>query len=56
MTNYSKTSHLPWYKNTTKIEIVELPKKITSIESCAFRDCKNLKTIKIPESVTSIGS
>lgn len=32
-----------------------VPQGITSIEGCAFLNCKNLKSITLPESLTSIG-
>lgn len=37
------------------VETVSLPNSITTIETCAFYEFKNLKEITIPDSVTTIG-
>ena len=39
----------------TKIEWAKIPDGVTAIESNAFEDCKNLKSIVIPDSVKTIG-
>ncbi len=38
------------------LERVELSKSLSKIEDSAFSECKNLKYIEIPESITEIGS
>lgn len=41
-----------WYAN---IENIEIPSKVNSLGSCAFRECVLLKDITIPNSTTEIG-
>lgn len=40
----------------TDLPSVSIPNTVTSISLCAFRGCKNLKKVIIPESVTSMGN
>ena len=44
----------PWYKNREKIKYVIIKDGVTNIGACAFYDCFNLSSIRIPNSVTSI--
>lgn len=50
-------------ENTTLIKYIDdgmthisIPRGITAIGDCAFRDCTNLIAINIPNSVTTIGA
>ena len=47
-------SFAPWYKNREKIKYVIIKDGVTNIGACAFYDCFNLSSIRIPNSVTSI--
>ena len=44
------------FRNNTSVKEVILPDTVTSIEICAFQDCKNLTTIKGTGNVTQIGN
>ena len=39
----------------SKIQKVEIPEGVETIEESAFKSCKNLKQIELPESITKIG-
>ena len=54
MTDYSY-SEVPWFNYKIHIRSVSLS-GISYIGNSAFRDCKGLTSITIPEGVTSIGS
>ena len=45
----------PWYSLRSSIQIVELPRGLTSIGSYAFSSCSKLTSVDIPAGVTSIG-
>ncbi len=45
----------PWYSFRESITTAVIEDGVTSIGSCAFRDCGSLTSITIPTSVTSIG-
>ena len=62
MTNYSKSSSVPWYfytdylyNGSSSITSIVIKDDVTSIGSHAFYNCSSLTSIEIPESVTSIG-
>ena len=44
------------FENCSKLESIELPSTITTIDSSVFYGCSSLKSIEIPEGVTSIGN
>lgn len=43
------------FENAT-MESISLPESLCEIESCAFFQCNNLKELRIPKNVTSIGA
>ena len=45
---------VPWESNRDTITSITISEGITSIDSYAFRHCRNLTNVTIPESVTSI--
>lgn len=63
-----KAEMTPFYFNSTQTECVItgvrdtsikeiiVPDYVVKIENAAFRDCSDLTSVAIPESVTSIGS
>ncbi|MBR6594117.1 MAG: leucine-rich repeat protein [Clostridia bacterium] len=55
MTNYTDSSHAPWYSHKSYIKIVNIANGVTSIGNYAFYCCFSLTSIAIPDSVTSIG-
>ena len=42
------------FKNCTKIESIEIPETVVTIENEAFSGCTGLKEIRVPDSVTKI--
>lgn len=48
------TESWPWPEN--KVKSVVIGEGITTIGTCAFKDCHNLTSISIPNTVTQIGS
>ena len=56
MTNYTYNNKAPWYASCASITRVSLPDGLTTIGDYAFRDLKNLTSIDIPSTVTSLGS
>lgn len=44
----------PWWHVKNKIKAVEITDGVTSISSYAFKECKNLESIKIPDSMKRI--
>ena len=56
MPNYNLSpTPSPWYSQRDKIKKVAIENGVTNIGTCAFCNCKNLVSIVIPNSVTSIG-
>lgn len=55
MTDYSKTSEIPWYSSRLQITEVIIDANITHIAERAFYGCLYLTKITIPNSVSSIG-
>ena len=56
MDNYSSGGpHAPWNDQLGSIEFVIISDGITSIGSCAFRQCYNLKKITLPDTLVHIG-
>ena len=39
----------------SKIQKVEIPEGVETIEESAFKSCKSLEQIELPESITKIG-
>ena len=39
-----------------QLTAVELPEGLTKIEDSAFENCKNLRRVALPQSVTSLGA
>ncbi len=56
MTDYSKTSEIPWYSSRLQITEVIIDVNITHIADRAFYGCLFLAKITIPNNVSSIGS
>lgn len=55
MTDYAYNSYPLWYSDRSYIKKVTFNGEVRSIGNYAFYGCSNLKTISIPDSVTSIG-
>ena len=55
MYHYYNTDQ-PWALLKDSITVVEIADKVTSISSYAFSNCKNLKKITFPATLTAIGS
>ena len=56
MTNYSSSSHAPWYIYRQQIQSVVIGEGITRIGSYAFRQCENITQVSIATTVTTIDS
>ena len=56
MSDYSKTSEIPWYSNRLSITEVIIDENITHLAARAFYGCIYLTKITIPKSVNSIGT
>ena len=56
MKGYSDSSVAPWYPKRAKILSVVVEDGVTSIGSCAFKDCLKLASVTLPEGMKSIGS
>lgn len=54
MQNYNELDCAPWKQFSNEINVVILPKDLTSIGSFAFYDCSSLKAISIPDTVKTI--
>ena len=50
----SDFNRAPWYESRSYIRKVSISEGVTRVGSYAFRDCENLSSIIIPETVTSI--
>ncbi|MBQ3008257.1 MAG: leucine-rich repeat protein, partial [Oscillospiraceae bacterium] len=55
MTDWRSSLYTPWYSYKSQIKQVVIENGVTTVGLCAFSDYYNLKTVKIPDSVTSIG-
>ena len=49
------SSNYPMFKNCSKLTIINIGDKVTTIPSYAFYGCSSLTSIMIPDGVTSIG-
>ena len=56
MTDFSRTSYVPWNLQKSKIKSVKILDGVVSIGKYAFYRCEDLVSITIPNSVTSINS
>lgn len=55
MTDYKYDEHSPWYEYRESITKIDLDEGITHIGNYAFHECFRFSTIRIPDSVKSIG-
>lgn len=55
MKNFASKTDIPWYAHRNDITTVVIEEGVTSISDHAFYGMPHLKTIDIPETVTSIG-
>lgn len=56
MFNYTNEFDIPWNNYSKSIEYLELAEEMTSISDFSFFELKKLKTVFIPDLITSIGS
>ena len=54
MPNYA-SGNAPWYSRRGEIIKIVIKSGVTNIGECAFKDCNNLTSVTIPNTVTSIG-
>lgn len=45
----------PWAEYRDQVKLVMLGQGVTSIGSSAFQDCKNLETVRLPNTLTALG-
>ncbi len=55
MTDYNSWNLPPWYEYREQIRYLSLPEGLTSVGDCAFYDCVNLTSVKLPSTVTDVG-
>ena len=55
MWDFSIEDHPGWYEKVSDIRMLEVKSGVTSIGSHAFRYCKNMSGISLPENLTRIG-
>lgn len=55
MSNWNNESDVPWHNLRNFINNVSFYGQVTTIGNYAFKNCKNITNITVPESVTSIG-
>ena len=56
MADYTAASAQPWYIYASGIRSVEIQSGITHLASYSFRDCVNLASISLPDTVSTIGN
>ena len=56
MADWQSVNYVPWNKQMSEIRQVIIDEGITSVGMAAFANAKNLTSVKIPSTVTEIGS
>ena len=55
MKEFESEEEIPWNSFKNQIERIQIFDEITTISKNSFKNCINLKTIKLPDSLISIG-